>query len=112
MSSMLMWSLLYLSSDGAKFPGSRDAMGYPLCLRSNLWPAQTREYGTHYMNLAYAPQKALSLMLAGEVFHSIPMYKNHGSYPGNTTFDGFKVNYEKDLAELVTDKSSFTQTQH
>lgn len=62
------------------------------------------EYGTHYMNLAYAPQKALSLMLAGEVFHSIPMYKNHGSYPGNTTFDGFKVNYEKDLAELVTDK--------
>jgi hypothetical protein len=62
------------------------------------------EYGTHYMNLAYAPQKAISLMLAGEVFHSVPLYKNYGRYPTNTSFDGFSVSYENDLAELVTDK--------
>jgi len=62
------------------------------------------EYGTHYMNLPYAPQKALSLMLASEVFHRIPMYKNFGSYPANTSFDGFRVSYEQDLAELITDK--------
>lgn len=58
------------------------------------------EYGTHYMNLAYAPQKALSLMIASEVFHQIPMYKNYGEYPANTSFGDFKVSYEKDLAEL------------
>jgi hypothetical protein len=62
------------------------------------------EYGTHYMNLPYAPQKALSLMLASEVFHRIPMYRNFGSYPANTSFDGFHVSYEQDLAELITDK--------
>jgi hypothetical protein len=60
------------------------------------------EYGTHYMNLAYAPQKALSLMIASEVFHRIPMYKDFGSYPGNTTFGEFRVSYENDLAEMIS----------
>jgi len=57
------------------------------------------EYNTHYMNLAYTPQKALSLMIASEVFHQIPMNKDYGKYPQNLTFDNFKVNYENDLAE-------------
>jgi hypothetical protein len=61
------------------------------------------EYNTHYMNLVYAPQKALSLKLASEVFHRVPMYKNYGAYPKNTNFEGFRVSYENDLAELVTD---------
>lgn len=60
------------------------------------------EYGTHYMNLVYTPQKALSLMIAGEVFHRVPMYKTFGQYPDNTTFGEFKISYEKDLAEMVT----------
>jgi hypothetical protein len=58
------------------------------------------EYNTHYMNLAYTPQKALALMIASEVFHQIPMNKDFGTYPENLEFDSFKVNYEKDLAEL------------
>lgn len=62
------------------------------------------EYGTHYMNLAYAPQKALSLMIAGEVFHSIPMRREFGSYPDNTVFGDFRISYENDLAELVSEK--------
>lgn len=65
------------------------------------------EYNTHYMNLAYAPQKALSLKIAGEVFHQVPRYKSYGRYPANTTFEGFRVSYEEDLAELVTDKKFF-----
>ncbi|HEX5169531.1 MAG TPA: cellulase family glycosylhydrolase [Cyclobacteriaceae bacterium] len=62
------------------------------------------EYNTHYMNLAYAPQKALSLKLAGEVFHHIPMNKTYGDYPANSSFGPFYVSYEKDLAEMVTDE--------
>ncbi len=62
------------------------------------------EYNTHYMNLAYTPQKALSLKLAGEVFHRVPVYKDFGAYPENTQFDGFRVSYEEDLAELLTEK--------
>ncbi|OGS74082.1 MAG: hypothetical protein A3F91_05945 [Flavobacteria bacterium RIFCSPLOWO2_12_FULL_35_11] len=57
------------------------------------------EYNTHYMNLAYTPQKALSLMIASEVFHQIPMNKDYGKYPQNLAFDDFKVNYQNDLAE-------------
>lgn len=62
------------------------------------------EYNTHYMNLAYAPQKALSLKLAAEVFHQVPMYKDYGSYPANSRFEGFHVSYEKDLSEFVNEK--------
>ncbi|MDF1516948.1 MAG: cellulase family glycosylhydrolase [Lutibacter sp.] len=57
------------------------------------------EYNTHYMNLAFTPQKALSLMIASEVFHQIPMNKDYGKHPNNLTFDDFKVNYQNDLAE-------------
>jgi Cellulase (glycosyl hydrolase family 5) len=60
------------------------------------------EYNTHYMNLVYAPQKALSLKLASEVFHRIPTYKSFGAYPADTSFDGFRVSYANDLAELIT----------
>jgi hypothetical protein len=61
------------------------------------------EYNTHYMNLAYTPQKALSLMIAAKVFETIPMYTNFGMYPNNTTFGNVTVNYENDLAEYNTD---------
>ena len=60
------------------------------------------EYQTHYMNLAYAPQKALGLMVAGEAFRRVPSFKDYGGYPGNTSFAGVHISYENDLAELVT----------
>lgn len=60
------------------------------------------EYGTHYMNLAYAPQKALSLKIADEVFHVMPTYKDYGTYPANTTFGPFTVSYQDDLAVMNT----------
>ena len=62
------------------------------------------EYQTHYMNLAFAPQKGLSLMIASEVFHQLPMYHAPGDYPGNNKFGDFRVSYEEDLAELVCEK--------
>jgi hypothetical protein len=69
--------------------------------------ASNTEYGTHYMNLAFAPQKALSLKIASEVFHDVPRYKSYGRYPANTRFDGFRVSYEEDLAEYISDKKFF-----
>lgn len=67
------------------------------------------EYNTHYMNLVYTPGKALSLKLASEVFHRVPMYKNYGRYPDNTTFDVFRVDYQNDLAEMNSE-SKFIYT--
>lgn len=65
------------------------------------------EYGTHYMNLGYAPQKALSLKIAGEVFHEMPVNKDYGSFPGNTSFGPFHVSYEKDLAVMNSPEKFF-----
>ncbi|NIJ55496.1 hypothetical protein [Dyadobacter arcticus] len=67
------------------------------------------EYDTHYMNLVYTPQKALSLKIASEVFHNVPLYKDFGKFPADTSFSDFRVSYGEDLAELVT-KEKFIYT--
>lgn len=69
------------------------------------------EYGTHFMNLAYAPQKALSLKIAGEVFRRVPMNTTYGAYPASARFGPFALSYEKDLAEMVTE-TEFYHTNH
>lgn len=65
------------------------------------------EYQTHYLNLAYTPQKALSLKVAGEAFRRVPLFKDYGEYPGNTAFEGVRLSYAEDLAEFVTDEKFF-----
>ncbi len=65
------------------------------------------EYNTHHMNLAYTPAKALALKICSEIFHDIPMYKNYGKYPDNTSFGDFMVSYEKDLALLNNGEKYF-----
>ena len=69
------------------------------------------EYGTHYMNLLYTPQKALALKICNEVFHNVPIYKKFDGYPADTLFDGFRISYEKDLAEFTSaDKFIYTNS--
>lgn len=65
------------------------------------------EYQTHYLNLAYAPQKALSMKVAGEGFRRIRRFEDFGAYPGNTSFAGVRISYPDDLAEFVTDQKFF-----
>lgn len=65
------------------------------------------EYGTHYMNLLYTPQKALSLKIAAEVFRKTALNKNYGGYPFDTLFGPFHISYTNDLAEMITDEQFF-----
>ncbi|TFF36378.1 membrane or secreted protein [Mucilaginibacter psychrotolerans] len=58
------------------------------------------EYQTHYLNLAYTPSKAISLLIAGKVFKQVPVYKSFGSYPADTTFGAFRVSYKQQLSEM------------
>jgi hypothetical protein len=58
------------------------------------------EYQTHYLNLAYTPGKAVSLLIASKVFHRIPRLKTFGAYPADSTFDVFRVSYKNDLSEM------------
>ncbi|GAO30233.1 cellulase family glycosylhydrolase [Geofilum rubicundum] len=64
-------------------------------------------YGTHYMSLPYAPQKALSLKIASAVFHQVPLHKSYGSYPENNSFENFRIDYSNDLTEMVTNTRFF-----
>ncbi len=66
-------------------------------------------YGTHFMNLAYAPQKAISLKIASAIFHEMPRGKDYGSYPENTCFGNVVIDEEKDLV-VYNDTTRFFYT--
>lgn len=59
------------------------------------------DWQTHYMNLVYAPQKALGMMIAGEAFHTLPGLKGYGDYPQNDRFGDFRVSWRRNLAERL-----------
>jgi hypothetical protein len=61
-------------------------------------------YGTHFMNLAYAPQKAISLRIASAVFHQKPLLKQTDD---PEKFKSLNISYTQDLAEWITDKQFF-----
>ncbi len=58
------------------------------------------EYQTHYLNLAYTPSKAISMLIASKVFHRVPRLKSYGAYPTDTLFDVFRVSYKNSLSEM------------
>ena len=60
------------------------------------------EYQTHYLNLAYTPSKAISLLIASAAFHTLPRLKNYGGYPSDSVFDAFRVSYKAGLSEMNT----------
>jgi len=66
---------------------------------------------THFLNMVYSPQKAAGAIIAAEAMKQLPLYKNYGKYPENTTFDVFKVSYEDKLSEMITaDKFYYANT--
>jgi hypothetical protein len=60
------------------------------------------DFRTHFLNMAYTPQKALGLKIAGEIFHSIPREKKFGAFPADTVFGAFRVSHSGNLAEMVS----------
>lgn len=58
------------------------------------------EYPTHYLNLAYTPAKAVSMMIASEVAREIPRGADFGAYPANSSFGHTRISYEEDLSEF------------
>lgn len=69
------------------------------------------EYQTHYLNLAYTPQKALSMKIAAEAAYSVPLNHSYGVYPADTIFGDFRVSYTADLSELNR-KTKFYYSNH
>ncbi|MBL3655254.1 cellulase family glycosylhydrolase [Fulvivirga sediminis] len=65
------------------------------------------EYQTHYVNLAYTPKKAISLLIAGKVFHELPLLKKYGKYPQDSTFENFRVSYKEELSEMNSNEEFY-----
>ena len=65
------------------------------------------EYQTHYLNLAYTPSKAISLLIASRVFQHMPAYQDFGRFPANSSFAGFKLDSELGAAEMNTEKEYY-----
>jgi hypothetical protein len=65
------------------------------------------EYQTHFLNLVYTPRKAISFLIAGEVFRRTPRGASYGRYPDSESFGPFRVSYAEDRSEMVTDTAFF-----
>ncbi|HEV8286166.1 MAG TPA: hypothetical protein VGQ09_17785 [Chitinophagaceae bacterium] len=65
------------------------------------------EYQTHYLNLAYTPSKAISILIASKVFHKLPRLKSYGSYPADSSFDVFRVSYKELLSEMNSEQEFY-----
>ncbi len=81
---------------------TKNAYAYPMMARSFReagfqWASQfaydptaiapyNSDYPTHYLNLLYSPKRALSMMIAGEIFRSVPRNTTFSSYLTDTTF--------------------------
>lgn len=59
---------------------------------------------THFLNLVYSPTKAVSAIIAAEATKRLPRYTRWGDYPDNCQFGPFRVSYEEDSSEMVTDE--------
>lgn len=61
------------------------------------------EYQTHFLNLAYTPAKAISLMIAAKAFCSLPSGANSQSYPADSVFGNTRLSYKQQLSEWISE---------
>ena len=61
------------------------------------------EYQTHFLNLAHTPAKAISFLIAGEVFRSTARGIDAGTYPASERFGDFRISHAGRTSELVRD---------
>ncbi|QDA58700.1 membrane or secreted protein [Hymenobacter jejuensis] len=65
------------------------------------------EYQTHYLNLAYTPAKAISLLIAGKVFRQVKRNQQFPAFPADSVFNDFRVSYRAGVSELNTPEEFF-----
>ena len=58
------------------------------------------DYNTHFLNLLYTPSKAISLMIAGEAFRSLPDDYQAPAYPESNQFGDVTLSYDQDLSQF------------
>lgn len=62
------------------------------------------EYQTHYLNLAYTPSKAVSMLIASKVFHQNGRLD---SLNNGNSFGVFNIDYKNSLSEMNSDEAFY-----
>lgn len=65
------------------------------------------EYQTHFLNLAYTPQKAIGFKIAGELFRNSQYNRDRTNEKSPFEMNDVIISYEKDLSELSTNQLFF-----
>ena len=81
--------------------GMQTAAQFQYDMTATAW--HNAHWVTHYMNLVYAPRKALALMVAGQAFHRLPRGGDYGHHPQSDRFGDFRVSYDEGLAEMAAE---------
>lgn len=68
------------------------------------------EYQTHFLNLAYTPAKAISMLIATQAMQEVPRDADYGSYPANTTFGHTSLSTEGKGNSLHNSPTKFYHT--
>lgn len=66
--------------------------------------ASNTEYQTHFLNLAYAPQKAIGFKIAGELFRNPQFKRDRVNEKKPFEMNGVTIDYPNDLSELSTNE--------
>jgi hypothetical protein len=62
--------------------------------------AYNSDYQTHFLNLSYTPGRAISMLIAGEVFRQTPRKKQFVHFLADTVFGAFTISHKQNLSEL------------
>jgi hypothetical protein len=62
------------------------------------------EYQTHFLNLAYSPQKAIGFKIAGELFRNPQFKRDRSNEKRPFDMKGLKISYQEDISELATNE--------
>jgi len=82
---------------GAQFAAQFEYDALPLAPFNASWQ-------THFLNLAYTPNKAVSFIIAADAFRNLPRRHPYRAYPANCRFGEYRVSWQEALSERVGEK--------
>ncbi len=62
------------------------------------------DWRSHYLNLVYTPGRAVSMLIAGEVFRKTDLGEQFNDFPADTAFGDFLMSHHLDLSQMNSEE--------
>lgn len=62
------------------------------------------DWQSHYLNMIYTPGRAVSMIIAGELFDAVEYKEQFEDFPADTVFGDFVMSHHKDLSLMNTEE--------